>query len=246
MTCVGMTIPKRLQANCLTKLRRTFMAEIQIRNLGLISYDNAMSVMEDLHSERCQNRIPDTILVLEHFPVITKGRRLQDQKIPREDEIAASGIQIRQADRGGLLTYHGPGQIVVYFILRLDEYFDGISTMVALIESTLKDFFSTQRVVAETVADHPGIWVQGRKIASLGLRVASGVTKHGISVNFSNDLSAYSLFDPCGLSGTTMTNLENVTGRKLTLKDLRQLEWSLVHDFQHRLHDRRIQQKLIA
>lgn len=222
------------------------MTEIQIKNLGLIPYDNAMEIMEDLHAERVRGAGADTLLVLEHFPVITKGRRLSDVKIPNEDAIAARGIQIRQADRGGLLTYHGPGQIVLYFVIKLDEYFDGIAGMVGMIEKTLQAFLKTQGVAAEVVKDHPGLWVDGLKIASLGLRVAHGVTKHGLSLNLMNDLAVYGLFDPCGMSGQSMTNFEKVTGRGLSLKDFHTLEWQLVHCFQHELADSQIRQKLIA
>lgn len=222
------------------------MAEIQIKNLGLVSYDNAMEIMEDLHADRIRGAGVDTLLVLEHFPVITKGRRLIDVKIPNEEAIVARGIQIRQADRGGLLTYHGPGQIVLYFILKLEDYFDGVAGMVAMIEKTLQGFLATQGVLANVVKDHPGLWVNGFKIASLGLRVSQGVTKHGLSLNLMNDLVVYNLFDPCGMSGQSMTNFEKVTERSLGLKDFHTLEWQLVHSFQHELQDSLIRQKLIA
>lgn len=182
---------------------------------GRVSYDDAMRLMEERHALRLAGSASDAIFVLEHDPpVITKGRRLHDVPVPRQEEILARGIQIRQADRGGLLTYHGPGQIVAYFVLRLEDYFTGIGALVQTLEGVLVEFLSRHGVVANTDPAHPGIWVGGKKIASLGLRVERGVTKHGISLNVNNDLRVYDLFDPCGLSGNTMTTLDEAIGAR--------------------------------
>lgn len=194
-----------------------------IKNLKLISYPDAMQIMDAMHAERVQNLCEDTLLVLEHNPVITKGRRLTDVTIPNEDQIRARGIAICQTDRGGLLTYHAPGQIVVYFILRLTDSFHGISELVAALEVGIQKFLSDLGVQSQIKKDHPGIWVGERKVASLGLRVADGVTKHGIALNVSNDMSAYALFDPCGLAGNTMTSLEEILTRKIS--DEEKEEW---------------------
>lgn len=191
--------------------------------------------MENLHTQCRKGLAPSTLLVLQHPPVITKGRRLAGVKIPREDEIISNGIQIREADRGGLLTYHGPGQIVIYFILELTKYFDGISGMVSLIENTLLEFLLEHGVCGEIRQGHPGVWVGERKIASLGLRIQDGVTKHGLALNVCNDLNVYNLFDPCGLSGATMTKLELVSGREISHKDFLVIETQLTALFEKRL-----------
>ena len=200
---------------------------MQIKDLKKISYPDAMQIMDDLHAARVQNKVPDTILVLEHHPVITKGRRLDGTPIPNEGKIRARGITICQTDRGGLLTYHAPGQIVLYFILRLTDSFRGISELVAALEAGIQEFLSNLGVEAQIKKDHPGIWVGERKVASLGLRVADGVTKHGIALNVSNDMSAYALFDPCGLTGNTMTNLEDMLARKITAEELAEMKIKL-------------------
>lgn len=186
---------------------------LTVFDLGRVPYDEAMRVMEDRHACRLAGTASDAVFVLEHDPpVITKGRRLHDVPVPRQDEILARGIQIRQTDRGGLLTYHGPGQIVVYFVLRLEDYFTGIGALVRTLEDVLMEFLSRRGVSANVDPSHPGIWTGGKKIASLGLRVERGVTKHGIALNVNNDLGVYALFDPCGLSGNAMTTLDAVAG----------------------------------
>lgn len=190
-------------------------SKLLVRDLGRVAYDDAMAVMHDLHVARVAGAAPDALLILEHDPpVITKGRRLHDVAIPREGEILKRGIQIRQADRGGLLTSHAPGQIVAYFVLNLEDYFSGIGSLVQALEGVLLGFLARHGVTGRVDPDHPGIWVGHSKIASLGLRVEQGVTKHGISLNVSNDLDIYGLFDPCGLSGNTMTTMEIAAGTK--------------------------------
>lgn len=169
-----------------------------------------MGQMQDLHTQRVANAVPDTLLLLQHDPVITKGRRLEGEKIPNEKNILKKGIAIEQTDRGGLLTYHGPGQIVIYFIFRVEDYFSGVSEMVKGIEEVLFDFLKNHGVKARIQEGHPGVWVKDKKIVSIGLRVSQGVTRHGIAFNIANDLSVYDLFDPCGLSGAVMTSLAQI------------------------------------
>lgn len=208
------------------------MKNLEIKHLGLIDYDEAMALMADLHGKRCLNQMADTILVLEHHPVITKGRRIHSERIPFEDKIESQGIQIRPANRGGLLTYHGPGQIVVYFVLRLEDHFDGVSSFVCHLERCLQAFLKQNFAIESRVdPDHPGIWVGPQKIASLGLRVSQGVTSHGVALNVSNDLSVYQLFSPCGLSSQTMTNLESILKTSLDKTEFEKISDHLGESF---------------
>lgn len=188
---------------------------ITIKNLGQISYDAALALMMTAHAERVQDKISDTIFVLEHTPVITRGRRMHDQTLPLEKQITAAGIEIRNADRGGLLTYHGPGQIVIYFVMRVSDYFGGPADMVSFVEKGLVDFFKTLGVATHIDPEHPGLWLGQKKIGSVGLRIAEGVSRHGIALNITSDLGVYKLFDPCGMSGDAMTNLQEVLGREI-------------------------------
>lgn len=209
------------------------MKKIEIKKLDVISYDDAMVIMKDLHQKRSEDSISDMLLVLQHPAVITKGRRLHGQEIPFQQKIEANGIQVRDADRGGLLTFHGPGQIVIYFIIKFEEYFNGISAMVSGIEKVMQNFLKRFDVPTYLDKDHPGIWVDGKKIVSIGLRVSKGVTTHGLAFNVASDLDVYRYFNPCGLSGEVMTNMEKVLARKLTPATIKEMEHVLAEDFAH-------------
>lgn len=209
---------------------------IDIKKLGLVSYDDAEQLMRELHGQRVAGFINDTLLVLQHHPVITRGRQLKDVSIDFDPMLKTMGVEIRHADRGGLLTYHGPGQIVVYFILKVQDYFKGVGDMVRAIEDTLIDFLKSLNVAAGLKESCPGIWVGGKKIGSVGFRIARDVTTHGIALNVVNGLEVYNHFKPCGLLGSTMTNLREVSGRDdLNLEDLsNRLATRLERDLQER------------
>lgn len=203
----------------------------EIQNLGLIDYDSAVKLMNELHGRRVANLIGDTLLVLQHHPVITVGRRLHGEKITLSPELEKRGVIVREADRGGLLTYHGPGQAVVYFIVDFKNYASGIADFVRKIEDALLLFLKTFAVTAKIKKDHPGIWVGEKKIASIGLRVAQGITRHGIAFNIANDLSVYAHFNPCGLDGSSMTNLRLVLGKNFSAPEIDMLTQRLVETF---------------
>ena len=203
------------------------MAQIQSIDLKTIPYDKALQEMMARHEDCVEGRSPDTIFVLEHTPVITKGRRLHGKAIPNEDSIKENGIAVFEADRGGLLTYHGPGQVVVYFVLHVNDHFKGVNEMVHSIEDMLLSFLKQHNIIGTTDPDNPGIWIEGKKIASIGLRVNRGVSRHGISLNINNDLSVYQLFDPCGMSGNLMTNMAQYLGRKIEQAELIQIKKKL-------------------
>lgn len=203
------------------------MSKIEVKNLGRIEYPKALDQMMALHAARVQNQIVDQLLLLEHEPVVTVGRRLHGEKTGFEDALATRSIAICEADRGGLLTYHGPGQIVVYFILRLDDYFNGVSAFVHGVEDAIMTFLANRGCNAERDEKNPGIWVGQQKIGSVGFRVEKGVTRHGISLNVNNDLSIYNLFNPCGMTGSTMSNLEAVLQKSFSNKDFQKLSHDL-------------------
>lgn len=203
------------------------MSSCQLQFLNTVSYESGLKTMMQLHTDRVQGKISDQILVLEHTPVITKGRRLHKTPVPGEDAIKKLGIDIQNADRGGELTYHGPGQIVVYFILKFEDHFPGVQAMVKKIESLLMTFLNQYRLETHLDPDNPGIWVGDKKIASIGLRVEKGVTRHGIALNINNDLKVYDLFNPCGMSGQVMTNLSTVLNRTIDASELKDITQNL-------------------
>ena len=140
-------------------------------------------------------------------------------------------MQIRDVDRGGLLTFHGSGQIVVYFVLRVSDFFSGVKDLVKRTEEVMLEFLSKCGVQARTHPEYPGIWVKEKKMASIGFRVTQDVTTHGICMNLCNDLSVYKYFEPCGLPGNVMTNLEEVLNRKIEREEFERLSLELGEAF---------------
>jgi lipoyl(octanoyl) transferase len=188
---------------------------VAVRRLGTISYSDALTLQTALQAERQADRIPDTLLLLEHPPVYTRGRRARDGELPLgEDFYRARDIEIVPTDRGGRTTYHGPGQLVAYPIMRVSDVGVHLRTMEAAIVAALADYGIQARSRWEEGIDYTGVWVQDRKIASIGVHLSRGVSTHGFAVNVTNDLEPFSWIVPCGLDGVTMTSLERELGRE--------------------------------
>ena len=188
--------------------------------LGVTPYREALAVMQELAAARNQQAIPDTVMLLEHAPVITLGSRaVRDEELPLPDEeYAARGIEIVEVGRGGRSTYHGPGQLVCYPILDLSPRDRDLRRYVGSLEqtviATLADFGVESRTLAGPHAS--GVWVGERKVASIGVRCARWVTSHGFALNVDLDLGVYDLFDACGLGGAAFTSLARETGDVVT------------------------------
>ena len=193
---------------------------------GLTPYGAALQVQQELAAARSQQAIPDTVMLLEHEPVITLGSRaVRAEELPRpEAEYAERGIEIVSVPRGGRSTYHGPGQLVCYPVLDLTprgrdlhRYVRGLERTIV---ATLAGFGVEGRVVDEP--HRSGVWVEDRKIASIGVRCARWVTSHGLAVNVDLDLGVYDLFDACGLGGARFTSIAAETGRPVTTDEVRE------------------------
>ncbi len=173
------------------------------KELGRLEYSDAIEAMR-LFTDHRQVRTPDELWLLEHEPVFTQG-----QAGKAEHVLDPRGIPIVQADRGGQVTYHGPGQLVVYCLLDLRRRGLGVRQLVSGIENAiirlLRDDFGLD---AEADPKAPGVYVEGRKIAALGLRVRRGCSYHGLSLNIDADLAPFSLINPCGYAGLTVTSLQ--------------------------------------
>jgi lipoyl(octanoyl) transferase len=166
-----------------------------------------------VQSRRQAEQIPDTLLLLEHPPVYTRGRRSQDGELPLgEDFYRAKGIEIAPTDRGGRVTYHGPGQLVGYPIMRVSDIDAHLRTIEAAIVAALAEYDVVARSRCEEGIDYTGVWVQDRKIASIGVHLSRGVSTHGFAVNVCNDLEPFTWIVPCGLDGVTMTSVERELG----------------------------------
>lgn len=192
---------------------------IQSRFLGTVAYQAALELMNQLRSERLQNIISDQLLFFEHPPVITMGRRdASGDFVLSPEEIRQKGIDLVQTDRGGKLTYHGPGQLVIYFIFDIAARKLPIDKFVWLAEEGLRLLLADYDIVAKRDKKNPGLWLGNKKIASLGFHIHKGITTHGIALNVWNDLTPFSFMVPCGVAEAAVTSVLLETGKKEALQ----------------------------
>jgi lipoyl(octanoyl) transferase len=188
--------------------------ELWVCRLGMVDYREALDLQEQVRAARQADVVPDVMLLLQHPPTYTRGRRSGAGELPMgEDWYRAQGFEIVDVNRGGKITYHGPGQLVGYPIVRVDDVVEYIRTLERGLVAALTQAGVTARARPEDGPDYTGVWVGERKIASLGVHVARGVTTHGWAVNVENDLQPFSWVVPCGLDGVQMTSLIRETGR---------------------------------
>lgn len=179
---------------------------VALKRLGLIDYESAWELQRQIHNEVADGKRPNTLLLLEHPPVFTAGRRTLDNERPLD------GSKVIDVDRGGKITFHGPGQIVGYPIIKLRDSFDVVG-FVRELESSLIDVCREFGISAERYCERSGVWIRDakgdRKIAAIGIRVARGVTMHGFALNVNPDLSFYEKIIPCGIPDAGVTSMEN-------------------------------------
>ena len=201
------------------------MTVAYLEQRGVTRYGEAIAEMTELAAARTQGAIPDTVMLLEHEPVITLGSRAvrAEELTLAEEEYTRRGIEIVEVPRGGRSTYHGPGQLVCYPVLDLAARGRDLRAYVrdleAVIVGVLAAFGVEGRAVHEPQA--AGVWVGERKIASIGVRCARWVTSHGFALNVDLDLGVYGLFDACGLGGAAFTSIAAETGRPVGVDDVR-------------------------
>jgi lipoyl(octanoyl) transferase len=188
--------------------------ELWVCHLGTVEYREGLALQERIRAGRQAEAVPDVLLLLEHWPVYTRGRRSVAGELPMgEDWYLMQGIEIVETDRGGKVTYHGPGQLVGYPIVRVDDVVEYVRTLERALVAALGEEGIAARARPDEGPDYTGVWVAERKIASIGVHVARGVTTHGFAVNVENDLQPFSWVVPCGLEGVRMTSLIKETGR---------------------------------
>ena len=182
--------------------------ELWVCHLPAIEYRAASDLQERVRAARQDGRIPDTLLRLEHPPVYTRGRRSDPSELTMgEDWYREQGIDIVDTDRGGRVTYHGPGQLVGYPIMRIDDVIAYLRTMERAIVTALAGAGISARARPDEGPDFTGVWAGARKIASIGVHVSRGVTTHGFAINVDNDLAPFDWVVPCGLTGVRMTSV---------------------------------------
>ena len=188
--------------------------ELWVSRPGLVDYGEALELQERVRAARQADAVPDVMLLLEHPPTYTRGRRSGAGELPMgEDWYRTQGFEIVDVNRGGKITYHGPGQLVGYPIVRVDDVVEYIRTLERGLVAALAEEGIQARARPEDGPDYTGVWVGERKIASLGVHLARGVTTHGFAVNVENDLQPFSWVVACGLPDVQMTSLIRETGR---------------------------------
>ncbi|HEY8279537.1 MAG TPA: lipoyl(octanoyl) transferase LipB [Bdellovibrionota bacterium] len=200
------------------------MRELRTKDLGLLSYDDCWRLQLELIEARAEDKIPDTLLFVQHPQVITLGRKSPGVREGQEFPDSIQGVPLRLIERGGEATYHGPGQLVVYPILRLNIKF-GPKAFLRLMEESMIDLLRSYGVKGSWQEGKTGVWVQDsqnreRKIASLGIAVRRNVSYHGLAINVSNDLRPFSLIQPCGFASAVMTNLSELLGKEISVSEV--------------------------
>ena len=194
------------------------MADLWVVQLPTVPYEEALALQHRVCEARKAELVPDVLLLLDHPPVYTKGRRSEPGELPMgEDWYRSQGIDIVDVDRGGQLTYHGPGQLVGYPIMRITDVVAYLRTMEGAIIGALGE----EGITARMREGLTGVWVEDRKIASIGVHVSRGVTTHGFAINADNDLQPFEWVIPCGLDGVRMTSVSRELARPTTMPCLR-------------------------
>jgi lipoyl(octanoyl) transferase len=192
---------------------------VEVIRAGLVPYEQALARQRELHAERIADQRPDTVLLLEHPSVYTAGKRTEDWERP------ADGTPVVDVDRGGRITWHGPGQLVGYPIVKLAEPVDVVA-YVRRLEQVLIDVCRSLGVPAIQVAGRSGAWLPAdrrgpeRKVASIGIRVSRAVTMHGFALNCDPDMSAFGRITACGIQGVGATSLAIELGRPVPVAEV--------------------------
>lgn len=179
---------------------------VALKRLGLIDYEEAWEIQRQFHNEVADGHRPNTLLLLEHPPIFTAGRRTLESERP------VDGSRVIDVDRGGKITFHGPGQIVGYPIVKLRDSYDVVG-FVRELENSLISLCKEFGIAGERYCERSGVWIRDakgdRKIAAIGIRVARGVTMHGFALNVDPDLSFYEKIIPCGIPDAGVTSFAN-------------------------------------
>ena len=186
------------------------MRELWVVSLGLTPYERALELQRALARERISGAIPeDMLLLVEHPPVVTMGRSAKSRNLISSKEFLASkGVELFEVERGGDVTFHGPGQVVGYPIIDLKRHRQDLHWFLRQVEEALIRTLAEYSIPAERSTGFTGVWTKGRKIASIGVHARDWVTWHGFALNVTTDLSYFDMIIPCGIDGVTMTSIE--------------------------------------
>lgn len=189
-------------------------------HLGRIAYRDALELQLERSRLRQAGRVPDTLFTLEHDPVITLGKRAKESDVlVSEDALRARGIDLVHVDRGGEATWHGPGQLVLYPIVHIKEQEIYVSDLVRGLAGCISSYLASHRIESTWDDAHPGIWVEDRKIAAVGMRIQRGVSRHGAALNLTTAQDAFQVIVPCGLPEFGVTSVAQESGESISIAD---------------------------
>ncbi|HEY4305556.1 MAG TPA: lipoyl(octanoyl) transferase LipB [Gemmatimonadaceae bacterium] len=193
--------------------------ELWIERLGVMDYARALDFQRAVAKARIANEVPeDVLLLLEHPPVVTMGRSSKEAHLLASPALlAARGVELHEVERGGDVTFHGPGQLVGYPIIDLTRHKKDLHWFLRQVEESLIIALATFGITAERNPGLTGVWTQARKIASIGVHARDWVTWHGFALNVATDLSYFDLMVPCGIQAVTMTSIEVEVGRPVSM-----------------------------
>ena len=183
-------------------------------DVGRMEYGTALELQRSLATRRARGEVPDVLILLEHDHVITLGRKTSPENLRPQ------GVPVFEVERGGDATYHGPGQLVGYPVVMLEDH--DVRRHVRSIEEALIRAVRSFDIPGERLDGHPGVWVRGKKLASVGVAVTNWVTYHGFALNVNTELSYFNLIRPCGLDPSTITSMERLRGAKVPFGEVKE------------------------
>jgi len=194
----------------------------QLCDLGLVPYADALALQRTLHAQRVAGAIPDTLLLLEHPPVITLGKAFHPEHLRYAREFyAQQGVELHPTDRGGDVTCHNPGQLVGYPIFDVSQHGRDLHKFLRDIEQAIIDALHAFGVEAHRESGYTGVWVGNAKIAAIGIKVTKWVSMHGFALNVNNDLRLFHTIVPCGIADRPVTSLQQVLGRAVPMEQVK-------------------------
>jgi lipoate-protein ligase B len=200
------------------------MRDFSFIDLNIMEYDEVLTLQKSLVQKKTNGDPTDYIIFVEHFPVITLGNKSSDlNMLADRGELAKNGVSISRTDRGGDITYHGPGQLVCYPIINLKNFRTDVRWYISKLEEIIINICLGFGIQATTKPNLRGVWVGKEKIASIGVRITKWITYHGFALNANTDLSHFDLIIPCGLSGVKMTSIQKITGNSVDMQALKEI-----------------------
>ncbi len=200
------------------------MEDLLLLDKGYAKYEEIWNLQKDLVKKRIQGEIIDTLILVEHPPVITLGKRAKKEEIlVSEDFLFQHKIEYFYVDRGGKVTFHGPGQLVAYPIINLSLDGKDIHRYLRNLEEVIIRVLKKLRIEGERIKGYTGVWVKREKVASIGIGVRRWVTYHGLALNVNTDLSYFSLINPCGIESNKIISLSRILHSPLNMKEIKNL-----------------------